>query len=452
LALWRSVRPSTATRLRKRLWSTFFCGLHRCSALEPSALVRTFEKLFVTWEDIAIDAPKAPAAILSVLIGCVRGGVVSSALLTKLPENLMAAGGKSLDAEGEELIASTAAELREFKRQATHCLDEFFVTLNSDEVKSRLREIGMKPYLHELVKKAITTSFSQQDPAAAREAVLALFQQLTADGAVSKDDLQWGVTRLLGQLEDLELDCPRASEFATDFVASLIADELVSVPFLRRCRLLRIGGGPGLRVLDAAQRRTPEYYKKHLSTADFKKELHTMILEYFNSGDEAEFGRCVRELTPLTDERSAELIRKVMALAMERSGAECEQALKLLVTLCRQEELSADALERGFDDLYSRMPDLLLDVPDAREMAQSFVVEAKKAKVLRQSWSALKAAEPAGPGDAALYSNFEEPGAKDREAFYGPGDVEGITDREAFYAAQMDAATQAQTAKAKKHH
>merc|ERR1719367_2618867 len=107
-----------------------------------------------------------------------------------------------------------------------------------------------------------------------------------------------------------------------------------------------------------------------------------MILEYFNSGDEAEFGRCIRELAPLRPEQSAELIRKIMTLAIERSGRECEMALRLLVWLSRNEELDAGTVARGFDDLYVRMPDLVLDVPDAEDMARAFVVEARKAKIL----------------------------------------------------------------------
>mmetsp|Transcript_4485 Transcript_4485/g.10918 ORF Transcript_4485/g.10918 Transcript_4485/m.10918 type:complete len:498 (-) Transcript_4485:88-1581(-) len=362
--------------------------LYQSSVLETSAVVRTFEKLFCTWEDIAIDAPKAPEVLLGILMGCVEGGIVNRSLLTKLPENLMKAGlSKASSISGHEILAEVAADIKEFKLQASHCLDEYFLNLSVDEVTSRLKEIGMKPYQHELVKKAITTSFSRQDEGGARECILNLFQHLTNSGALSKDDLQWGITRLLGQLDDLELDCPRAAELTIEFLTCMVADELVSVPFLRRCRSLRIGGPTGLRVIDAAQRKTPEYCKKHLGTTQFKRELNTMILEYFNSGDEAEFGRCVRDLAPLTNERSAELIRKVMALAMERSGAECEQALKLLVWLCRHEELSADAFELGFDELYKRMPDLLLDVPDAHEMAQAFVVEAKKANVLRREWA-----------------------------------------------------------------
>merc|ERR1719498_1179131 len=156
-----------------------------------------------------------------------------------------------------------------------------------------------------------------------RESILELFSQLTAKYVLSKDDLQWGMTRLLGQLDDLALDCPKAVDLAVEMCSGMVADELLSVPFLRRCRLLRIGGPTGLKVIDSTQRRTPEYSKRHLTTTEFKRELETTILEYFNSGDEAEVGRCIRELSPLSTAQSAEIIRKIMVLAMERSGTEC---------------------------------------------------------------------------------------------------------------------------------
>jgi len=366
------------------------CELHRRSSLEPAALVRTFEKLFCTWEDLALDAPRAPEMLLRILLGCMAGKAIQKSLLTKLPENLMNVGLSQVGAAlgyGYEVLKGVSADLKDVKRMIAPIIDEFFNIQDERRTSERLAEIRIGPYQHEFVKKLIVASFSKPDPAASREAVLALLQELTSNGTLSKDDLQWGLSRLLGQLEDLELDVPKACDMAIELISCMVGDELVSVPFLRKCRMLRIGGAMGLRVIDAAQRRTPEYTKKYLGTTQFKREIHTMILEYFNSGDEAEFGRCVRDLAPISEERSAELVCKIMLLAMERSSMECERALTLLVCLCRNEELSDASIEFGFDDLYKRMPDLLLDVPDAREMARAFVVEAKKAKVLRQDWS-----------------------------------------------------------------
>lgn len=366
-----------------------FGKLHGASVLSSSAFVRSFEKLFCTWEDITIDAPKAPETLLTILLGCCAAGVCDRSLLSKIPENLMNAGLASNSptlGSGLEQLRNSAAELKEFKHQISRVIDQFFMSLDSNEVASRLKEIGSENYYHEFAKKAMMTSFSQPNPADSRDNTLRLFQELIDANSLTKDDLQWGVTRLLGQLDDLSLDTPRASELTIELLACLVSDELVSAPFLRRCRLLRIGGPSGLKVLDATQRRTPEHFKKHLGTTQFKAEIKEMILEFFNSGDEGEFGRCVSELTPLSDDRSAELVRKIMSMAMERSGADCEQALRLLIWLCRHEEISMEALELGFNDLYRQMPDLLLDVPDAEDMAKAFVVEAKKANVLRSDW------------------------------------------------------------------
>eukprot|EP00434_Breviolum_minutum_P018147 symbB.v1.2.016007.t1/scaffold1208.1/size131501/7 len=277
-------------------------------------------------------------------------------------------------------------ELKTFKHAAGRCIEEYFVTSNAEEVGTVLHELGMSTYHHEFVKKAVTMSFSQSSEVAGREAVLHLLATLTSEGILTKDDIQWGTTRLLGQVTDLSLDYPRCTEMLTEVIIRLLTDELVSVPFLRRCRLLRIGDGAGLKVLEAVQRRTPEYSKKQLSTAAFKKEISNMILEYFNSGDQAEFGRCIRELTPVSPAQSAELVRKIMVFAMERSVKECELSMALLVWIIRHEELSPKDIENGFDDMYRHMPDVLLDVPDAEEKARTFVVEAMKNKVLRETW------------------------------------------------------------------
>jgi len=365
---------------------TLLCRLHSAGVVDGPALVRSYEKLFCTWEDVAIDTPRCPSALLGMLEGCIQAGIVDKHLLTKLPEALVKAVLSNAKAPMADKLKTLVEQLREFKRKILIVLEEYFVSLDPVGMGALLLEMDRAHYHFEFVKKAITLSFTQQSSTSAREAVMLLLKKLVADGVISKDDLQWGVTRLLAQLDDLAIDCPRCADLTTEVLSSMVTEELVSVPFLRRCRLLRIGGVTSLRLVDAVLRRTPEYSKRHLGTAHFKRELQTMVLEYFNSADEAEFCRCVTELAPLSPEQSAELVRKVMVLAMERSGSECEQALVLLVRLWRDQELHEDAIECGFDEMYTRMGDLELDVPDARDMARSFVVEAKKAGVLRDTW------------------------------------------------------------------
>ena len=111
-----------------------------------------------------------------------------------------------------------------------------------------------------------------------------------------------------------------------------------------------------------------------------------MIIEFFDSADKAEFTRRIRELAPLPAARGATIIRKIMQLAMEHSTAECESAVGLMLNLCHEEEITEDVIEMGFDEMYRMMTDILLDVPDAREMAKAFVVEAQKVGILGQTW------------------------------------------------------------------
>mmetsp|Transcript_65247 Transcript_65247/g.155866 ORF Transcript_65247/g.155866 Transcript_65247/m.155866 type:complete len:525 (+) Transcript_65247:184-1758(+) len=367
------------------------CALNKHGIIDDAGFVRSFEKLFCTWEDIMMDAPKAPVLILRTLQDLVAGGVPIKALYTKVPEGLLKAADAKEESAVSEVLRGVAANLKEFKKKLTPCIEEYFVALNDEEVEIFLKELNMLDYHHEFVKKVATHSFSTNNITSARDSVITLFGHLSTRGLLTKDDLQWGITRLLSQLDDLTLDCPHAIDHTTELLCAMVSDELVGVPFLRRCTLLRIGGLSGVQVLKNTQRRTPEYSKRYLDTAQFKKELQTMIEEYLNAGDVAEFTRCVRDLAP-NEAQSAELVRKLMTFAMERSGTECEMALQLLTSLCRDEEVELAAVEKGFDELYERMPDLILDVPDAREMARTFVVEARRAELLPSDWQ-----EPSGP-------------------------------------------------------
>lgn len=366
-----------------------FESLSKTTALDGGALIRSFEKIFCTLADIKMDAPHAESDILDILKGCIAGGAMDSALLTKLPESLLQAGLMNKaegDDEFKEMLHKTAVELKTFKVASTRCLEEFFVALHAEEVGQQLQDLGMRPYQHEFVKKAIILSFSQP-PESGKDQVVGLLKHLYTGGVLSRDDVHWGVTRILGTVEDLALDYPQVANSLTDIFVDLLSEGLISVPFLRRCRQLRLGDSSGLKVLESVQRRTPEICKRNLGTAAFKKEVKAMILEYFNAGDLAEFGRCIRDMSPLEPEQGAELIRKIMVFAMERTGEECEKSLKLLVWIVRNEELDEKTIELGFDDMYANMADILLDVPDAQEMARTFVVQAKQMEILRESWA-----------------------------------------------------------------
>merc|ERR1719238_1422566 len=104
---------------------------------------------------------------------------------------------------------------------------------------------------HEFVKRALVHTLDW--PAVDRGRCLELMTRLHAQDVLSRDDLQWGALRLLGQLEDLTLDFPSVEQLAIEHLRSMVAARLLSPAFLRRCEMLRIGGAAGLPVLAAAQ-------------------------------------------------------------------------------------------------------------------------------------------------------------------------------------------------------
>merc|ERR1712151_281605 len=150
--------------------------------------------------------------------------------------------------------------------------------------------------------------------------------------------------------------------------------------------MLRMGGVHGRQVLEEVEKKFPEFARRGLGEKDFKAELRQTILEYFDSNDKDEVRRVVQELQPLGDERAGELVRKLCIFAMERSGYECELAIELLASLRKDEEIDCTQLSQGFDQIYARMDDLILDVPDAPEMLQSFVVQARQKQLLPAGW------------------------------------------------------------------
>ena len=52
----------------------------------------------------------------------------------------------------------------------------------------------------------------------------------------------------IGCLEDLKLDFPRAQEFIMGLLILFVDADVLSAAFLKRCRLLRIGGACSLQV------------------------------------------------------------------------------------------------------------------------------------------------------------------------------------------------------------
>lgn len=108
----------------------------------------------------------------------------------------------------------------------------------------------MPEFHHEYVKRILVASVDW--PAGSRTVCADLLMQLQREGVLTPGDLQWGSLMLLGQLEDLTLDCPNSTGIAAKHFQNMLAAGLLSETFLRRCLTLRMGGGAGMVVVEIA--------------------------------------------------------------------------------------------------------------------------------------------------------------------------------------------------------
>eukprot|EP00397_Hematodinium_sp_SG-2012_P002931 GEMP01002939.1.p1 GENE.GEMP01002939.1~~GEMP01002939.1.p1 ORF type:complete len:463 (-),score=101.31 GEMP01002939.1:1274-2662(-) len=350
-----------------------------------SCVVRGLQKLLASISDIEIDVPHAPEFLLHLILFAVDNGLVSEEFLSRVPESLYAkVDVTEADDDLRTLLLPLLQDMRSFKQKCGLILQDFSKHRDVENAKLYLSNTGRPLFYHEFVKKALLWAIeASPNPQEEFSAVVSLLSGLFRN-TLTTDDLQSGLVSVLSCLEDLSLDCPKVESLAVELICLCLLEDLFSAPFLHRCLALRIGGAMGVSVLAQVERKVPEYSRR-LDVNKFKTELRKMILEYFDSHDEKEVKRIIQELS-FTDDMAAEFVRKVITFAMERTFADCERALQLLEFLKLHEELTSAHIAQGFTDLYSRMDDISLDIPNALEIVQSVERQAKRAKLLDADW------------------------------------------------------------------
>jgi len=114
----------------------------------------------------------------------------------------------------------------------------------------------------------------------------------------------------------------------------------------------------------------------------FKGAIRSAVAEFLTSFDQAEFARCVDELNqPLYHQ---EIPKILIVAALDRSDEAQKRASALLEHLVKAQLLTPVQIENGFRHVFSRFPDLLLDVPNAEKLLKQFVLRAVNGKLLSE--------------------------------------------------------------------
>mmetsp|Transcript_68119 Transcript_68119/g.188819 ORF Transcript_68119/g.188819 Transcript_68119/m.188819 type:complete len:310 (+) Transcript_68119:608-1537(+) len=282
--------------------------------------------------------------------------------------------------------------LSEFKRRVVEALNEYFSSEDAEETIGTIKELGCPEYHYEVVKRAISMAMDRKERE--RELVSKLLSASSPE-LLTTDQLGKGFERLFEFIDDLELDTPGATEITAAFLARAVVDEIIPPAFLVDPVVVGLGGdvvAQTKRILS----RDHQYSRVERiwgpgdgrPVSELKVAIDQLLVEYLLSKQLSEAERCVREME--VPHFHHELVKRAVAAVLDKPADEQAAMLNLLAHLHKTETVSPAQLEQGFQKLFQKLPDLVLDSPNASRVINSFLAQTKEFCPEAEGW-ALKA-------------------------------------------------------------
>jgi len=307
-----------------------------------------------------------------------------------------ASRARSSSSAGDKPVPNTptpegAARLAEYKRRAVDIIKEYFSSGDVSEAVRAYQELRMPSLAQHFVKRAITTSLDHR--ARERELVAVLLCALSGEGLYT-EQVERGFLMLLETVADLELDVPSAKTELSVFVARAVADDILPMDFLSTSGAARPEGerAPYEEVLVQATNRlrrhgslaselssVAEVYahwgggESELTRA--KRAIAEAVQEYLDSSDFDEVSRGLLELG--APHFMHEAVKTALVVALERDGKAAAAVMDLLARLGASGQITSNQMAKGFARVAERLPDLTLDVPNAKARFDELLREAK---------------------------------------------------------------------------
>ncbi|KAJ1416463.1 armadillo-type protein [Ochromonadaceae sp. CCMP2298] len=266
-----------------------------------------------------------------------------------------------------------------YKRAVEPIIVEFFVSGDVSETASALQDIGAPEYAYEFVKRLVNKSCDKGDRE--REHVSQLLSALYPD-LLSSNMVGKGFERLFEIMDEVEKDVPAAKQLLGTFLARAVADEVLPPSFLADGVVRNLGGEVvELAKLMLSRDHGGAKLEHSWGPGDgrpvegVKVAVDQLLQEYLLSSDVGEAVRCIAELkSPFFFH---EIVKRTVCNAMDKSSAQQLLMSALMEKLSTAGLLSTEQAVKGFDRLYSILPDLVLDTPSARSILDGFTERAK---------------------------------------------------------------------------
>merc|ERR1711871_1176468 len=131
----------------------------------------------------------------------------------------------------------------ELKGEIKLILSEYFSVGDLVETASAIMELDAKWFYHEVVKRAVVFAMSKRNEE--QIMISKLFKFLFDYGAISEDQFIIGFSRIVDEIDDIQLDTPAAGTILEGFVSRGMKDSYLPPNFLL---MVAASSGSGLQI------------------------------------------------------------------------------------------------------------------------------------------------------------------------------------------------------------
>uniref|UniRef100_A0A8C5WL22 Programmed cell death protein 4 n=1 Tax=Leptobrachium leishanense TaxID=445787 RepID=A0A8C5WL22_9ANUR len=296
------------------------------------------------------------------------------------------------DEDQEQCVYETTVlplDERTFEKSVTPIVQEYFEHGDTNEVAEMLRDLNLGELKCGLPVLAV--SLALEGKASHREMTSKLLSDLCGT-LLSAADVEKSFSQLLQDLPELVLDTPKAPQLVGQFIARAVGDGILNKTYIESYKgtvdcdharsalnraavllSLRKGGKNIDSVWGSGGGQQP--VKK------LAKEIDMLLKEYLLSSDVSEAERCLQELE--VPHFHHELVYEAVLMVLEATGGTTYKLmLSLLEALWKSGVITLDQMKRGYDRIYSEIPDINLDVPHAYSVLERFVEDCFKAGMI----------------------------------------------------------------------
>ncbi|CAH2322536.1 programmed cell death 4 [Pelobates cultripes] len=276
-----------------------------------------------------------------------------------------------------------------FEKSVTPIVQEYFEHGDTNEVAEMLRDLNLGYMKCGLPVLAV--SLALEGKASHREMTSKLLSDLCGT-LLSTADVEKSFDQLLQELPELVLDTPKAPQLVGQFIARAVGDGILSKNYidgykgtvdcdhsraaLNRATVLLSMTKGGRKIDSVWGSGGGQQPVKKLA-----KEIDMLLKEYLLSNDVSEAERCLQELE--VPHFHHELVYEAILMVLEATGdTTYKLMLNLLDALWKSAVITLDQMKRGYDRIYSEIPDINLDAPHAYSVLERFVEDCFKAGII----------------------------------------------------------------------